>query len=148
VRRGATSRSSAVAPIAELRGDAAENARRLPGEPPRSLADGREAIEHSAATVDALLGTGFAGEPHGPTAEAIDAIEASGSPVLAIDVPSGVDASTGVVAAPAVHATVTVTFPHGQAGTLDHARQGARWRGAHARQSGSPGARRSPRRSG
>jgi ADP-dependent NAD(P)H-hydrate dehydratase / NAD(P)H-hydrate epimerase len=99
-----------VAPIAELRGDAAENARLLPGEPPRSLADGREAIAQSAATVDALLGTGFAGEPHGPTAEAIDAIEASGSPVLAIDVPSGVDASTGVVAGPAVHATVTVTF--------------------------------------
>jgi ADP-dependent NAD(P)H-hydrate dehydratase / NAD(P)H-hydrate epimerase len=99
-----------VAPIAELRGDAAENARRLPGEPPRSLAEGLEAIGHAAATVDALLGTGFAGEPHGPTGEAIEAIEASGSPVLAIDVPSGVDASTGAVAGAAVRATVTVTF--------------------------------------
>jgi hydroxyethylthiazole kinase-like uncharacterized protein yjeF len=99
-----------VAPLDELRGDAAANARRLPGEPPKTLADGREAIARAAALVDALLGTGFAGEPRGATAEAIDAIDAADAAVLAIDVPSGVDASTGVVASKAVRATVTVTF--------------------------------------
>ena len=99
-----------VAPLQELRGDAAENARRLPGEPALTLADGREAIARAAALVDALLGTGSAGEPRGATAEAIDAIDACDAAVLAIDVPSGVDASTGVVASAAVHATVTVTF--------------------------------------
>ena len=60
--------------------------------------------------VDALLGTGFQGEPRGEVARAIAALTAAGSTVLSVDVPSGVDASTGEVAAAAVRATVTVTF--------------------------------------
>ncbi len=99
-----------VAPVDEYRGDAAENARRLPGEPPLDLAAGAEAIARAAVIVDALLGTGFQGEPHGPIADAIAAIESAGAPVVAVDVPSGVDASSGVVAGAAAHAAVTVTF--------------------------------------
>jgi ADP-dependent NAD(P)H-hydrate dehydratase / NAD(P)H-hydrate epimerase len=91
-------------------GDAAENVRRLPGAAPLTLADGTEAIADAAVLVDALLGTGFAGEPHGAVAEAIDALNAAPAPIVAVDVPSGVDASTGVVAARAVRAAVTVTF--------------------------------------
>ncbi|HLB21741.1 MAG TPA: NAD(P)H-hydrate dehydratase, partial [Solirubrobacteraceae bacterium] len=45
-----------------------------------------------------------------PTSTAIDALNAADAPVVAVDVPSGVDASTGVVAANAVRAAVTVTF--------------------------------------
>ena len=60
--------------------------------------------------VDALLGTGFQGEPRGELARAIDALETAGATVLSVDVPSGVDASTGEVAGAAVHAQVTVTF--------------------------------------
>ena len=60
--------------------------------------------------MDALLGTGFAGEPRGGVAQAIAAINAAGVPVVAVDVPSGVDASTGTAAGAAVEATVTVTF--------------------------------------
>ena len=60
--------------------------------------------------VDALLGTGRSGEPRGAVAEAIRAIGEAGVPVVAVDVPSGVDASTGEVAAVAVSADVTVTF--------------------------------------
>ncbi len=60
--------------------------------------------------VDALLGTGRSGEPRGAVAEAIRAIGDAGVPVVAVDVPSGVDASTGEVAAVAVTADVTVTF--------------------------------------
>ena len=60
--------------------------------------------------MDALLGTGFTGAPRGEAAEGIAAIERAGVPVIAVDVPSGVDASTGVVEAEAVHAAVTVTF--------------------------------------
>jgi len=101
-----------VAPPEQFSGDAAENMRRLPGAAPLQLSDpaGREAIGAAAAIVDAILGTGFAGEPHGAAAEAIDAIDYAGAPVIAVDVPSGVDASSGVVAGAAVSAVATVTF--------------------------------------
>jgi NAD(P)H-hydrate epimerase len=60
--------------------------------------------------VDAVLGTGASGPATGPAREAIEAICASGSPVVAADIPSGVDASTGEVAGPAVVAVATATF--------------------------------------
>jgi NAD(P)H-hydrate epimerase len=63
--------------------------------------------------VDALFGTGFHGEPHEDAARKIEAINASGVPVVAVDLPSGVDASTGEVAGACVDATVTVTM-HGR----------------------------------
>jgi NAD(P)H-hydrate epimerase len=102
----------AVVDPAELRGDAQINLERLPGEPPRAFDAG--ALERSAVIVDALLGTGFEGEPREPVAGAIRAInEARGAPsVVACDVPSGVDASTGEAAGDAVRADVTATF-HG-----------------------------------
>ena len=99
-----------VAPLGELSGDARANLERLPGDDPVSLADGAEAIAGASLLVDALLGTGFAGEPHGATAIAIEALNSSTAPVVAVDVPSGVDASTGIVAGVAVRAAVTVTF--------------------------------------
>jgi NAD(P)H-hydrate epimerase len=96
----------AVAPVDELRGDARVNAERV---------DGIEAfdaarLEGCAVAVDALLGTGFAGTPHGAVAEAIAALNAAGLPVVAADVPSGVDAAAGVVEGEAVHAAATATF--------------------------------------
>ena len=63
--------------------------------------------------VDALFGTGFAGEPRPEAAALIERINGSGASVLAIDLPSGVDASTGEVATLAVNAAETVTF-HGR----------------------------------
>jgi len=60
--------------------------------------------------VDALLGIGLHGPPREDAARMIDLINAADRPVVAIDVPSGVDASTGEVAGPAVRATQTVTF--------------------------------------
>ena len=63
--------------------------------------------------VDAFFGTGFSGPPRPEAAALIERINAAGVPVLAIDIPSGVDASTGEVAGPAVRAAVTVTF-HGR----------------------------------
>src|SRR6266851_5564359 len=63
--------------------------------------------------VDALFGTGFAGEPRPDAASLIERINASGASVFAVDLPSGVDASTGEVAGAAVQADVTVTF-HGR----------------------------------
>jgi ADP-dependent NAD(P)H-hydrate dehydratase / NAD(P)H-hydrate epimerase len=63
--------------------------------------------------VDALFGTGFAGPPRPDAAALIERINASVAPVLAIDLPSGVDASTGEVAGAVVLADSTVTF-HGR----------------------------------
>jgi NAD(P)H-hydrate epimerase len=77
---------------------------------------GRDAVEHLDAEadviVDALFGTGFHGEPREDAAGLIRRMNGAGVPVVSVDVPSGVDASTGEVAGEAVQATVTVTM-HG-----------------------------------
>jgi hydroxyethylthiazole kinase-like uncharacterized protein yjeF len=62
--------------------------------------------------IDALFGTGFEGRPRDEAAALIEAMNGAGVPVVAVDVPSGVDASTGEVSGTAVEADVTVTF-HG-----------------------------------
>lgn len=64
----------------------------------------------SGCVVDAIFGTGFSGTPREPAAAAIEAINRCGAPVLACDIASGVDASTGEVAGAAVEADLTVTF--------------------------------------
>ncbi len=94
----------------ELHGDPRVNLERLPGPPPRAFAPG--ALTGAAVIVDAILGTGFSGEPRDPARSAIDAINACGheAMVIACDVPSGVDASTGEVIGSAVRAVATATF--------------------------------------
>ena len=125
-----------VAPPAELTGDARVNLERLPGPPPVRLdgtawadQDGEvhaparaaaELFDAHGSVIDALLGTGFQGEPRGAVAEAITAVNATGAPVVSVDVPSGVDASTGVVRGDAVRASVTVTFHAGKPGLWIH----------------------------
>ncbi len=66
----------------------------------------------SGAVVDAIFGTGFEGAPREPAAAAIGAINRCGVPVLACDIASGVDASSGEVEGVAVEADLTVSF-HG-----------------------------------
>jgi NAD(P)H-hydrate epimerase len=100
-----------LAPGDELRGDARTNFERLPGAAP--VAFSIASLAGAAAIVDAILGTGFAGEPREPARSAIEAINAAradGAVVVACDVPSGVDASTGEVPGPATNANLTVTF--------------------------------------
>jgi hydroxyethylthiazole kinase-like uncharacterized protein yjeF len=60
--------------------------------------------------IDALLGTGMKGAPREDAAAVIAQINASGAPVLAVDIPSGVNASTGEVEGAAVNAELTVTM--------------------------------------
>jgi len=100
----------AIAPLDELQGDARANLERLPGEAPRPFE--AEALMGSGAVVAALPGGGFEGEPREPVAGAIAAINAQDAPVVACDVPSGVNASTGEVEGEAVRAEVTASF-HG-----------------------------------
>jgi ADP-dependent NAD(P)H-hydrate dehydratase / NAD(P)H-hydrate epimerase len=104
----------AVSPPDELRGDAAEQLRRLPGSPPSAFDAAR--LDAAALLVDALLGTGSTGAPRDPAAAAIAAMNAAGAPVVAADVPSGVDASTGEVAGVAVRAVATATFHRAKPG--------------------------------
>ena len=63
--------------------------------------------------VDALFGTGFTGEPRAAAAALIEQINAHHAKVFSMDVPSGVDSSTGEVPGAAVDADATVTF-HGR----------------------------------
>jgi hydroxyethylthiazole kinase-like uncharacterized protein yjeF len=99
-----------LAPPDELSGDAKANLARFdgarqvePGELPR-------AIDGAGVIVDAIFGTGFAGDPRDPAATAIEAMNEAGAPVVATDVASGVNASTGEVEGKAVAADATVTF--------------------------------------
>ena len=96
-------------PEEKLAGDTAENLRRA-----------REVNVHFATepgsadvVVDALFGTGFSGAPRRDAAATIESLRAQEGAVVSVDVPSGVDASTGRVAGIAVEADVTVTF-HGR----------------------------------
>jgi ADP-dependent NAD(P)H-hydrate dehydratase / NAD(P)H-hydrate epimerase len=92
-----------LADRAELHGDAAVNAERVETEP---FSAG--ALDGAAVVVDAILGTGFEGAVRGAAADAVAAME--GHTVVAADVPSGVNASTGEVEGPAVRARATATF--------------------------------------
>jgi ADP-dependent NAD(P)H-hydrate dehydratase / NAD(P)H-hydrate epimerase len=96
----------AVAPIDELRGDARASAERVEAIEPFDAAR----LAGCAVAIDALLGTGFSGAPRGPIADAIAALNAAGLPVVAADVPSGVDAASGAVEGEAVRAAATATF--------------------------------------
>jgi ADP-dependent NAD(P)H-hydrate dehydratase / NAD(P)H-hydrate epimerase len=92
----------------ELSGDAAVNLGRVEAEHTEGELDSR--LAGSGAVVDAILGTGFEGAPREPAVAAIEAINRCGAPVVACDIPSGVDASSGEVVGAAVEADVTVSF--------------------------------------
>ncbi len=63
-----------LAPGDDLRGDARTNFERLPGDAPEPFTP--EALDGAVAIIDAVLGTGFSGEPREPARSAIEAINA------------------------------------------------------------------------
>jgi ADP-dependent NAD(P)H-hydrate dehydratase / NAD(P)H-hydrate epimerase len=75
-----------------------------------TLVDGFGELGEPDVIVDAILGIGLREAPREDVARMIGLINAAGKPVVAVDVPSGVNASTGEVPGAAVRATVTVTF--------------------------------------
>ena len=100
----------------EISGDARVNLDRL-GDMPVLFLPGKgelgrygAALREATLIVDALLGTGLRSEVRGAYAEAIGLINAAGKPVLAVDIPSGIDATTGGILGCAVKADSTVTF--------------------------------------
>jgi len=76
-------------------------------DPPARL---EAALSRADWVVEGLLGTGLTRAPEGRIAEAIETINDSGRPVLALDLPSGLDCDTGQPLGPTVHAAATATF--------------------------------------
>src|SRR5690606_23887994 len=108
-RAGWRVRLLALGEPAALQGDAAlaRNEAEAAGVP---LLAWSESAPLAGVLVDALLGTGLEGALREPYAKAIALINASGLPVLALDIPSGLHADTGSVTGEAVRADLTVTF--------------------------------------
>jgi len=101
-------RVAATVDLDAYEGDAKANLERLPGDPPAPFDPA--VLDGAGVVVDALLGTGFSGAVREPIRSAILALNASAAPVVACDVPSGVDASTGAVEDVAIEAVATATF--------------------------------------
>ena len=103
---------------AELTGDAGANFRILEkvGVPIHVFGERHdparvaEQLAGAAWIVDALLGTGARGEPRAPLDAVIEQLNAAGLPILAVDLPSGLDCDTGQPARHTIRATVTCTF--------------------------------------
>jgi ADP-dependent NAD(P)H-hydrate dehydratase / NAD(P)H-hydrate epimerase len=99
-----------LAPGDQLSGDAGANLARFDGARHVAVGELPTALEGAGVIVDAIFGTGFAGKARDPAGSAIDAINEAAGPVVATDIPSGVNASTGEVEGRAVRADLTVTF--------------------------------------
>lgn len=109
--RGISAHIIALVPPDTLTGDAA-TAQQYARTAGVTVADWHAGIDLpvTGVIVDALLGTGSSGAPRGPFGAAIAAINDSGLPVLAIDLPSGLDADTGCAEGAVVIADATITF--------------------------------------
>jgi hydroxyethylthiazole kinase-like uncharacterized protein yjeF len=99
-----------LAPGDQLSDDASANLERFDGARHVEPGSVPASIDGAGVVVDAIFGTGFAGSPRDPAAGAIDAMNEAGAPVVATDIASGVNASTGEVEGKAVAADVTVTL--------------------------------------
>lgn len=75
-------------------------------------------LDGAAVVIDAIFGVGFHGSAREPYASAITAIASAGPPVVSADVPSGLDADSGVAEGAVVTADVTVTFGATKVGLL------------------------------
>src|SRR5439155_3299603 len=86
----------------------------------RGPASLRRELGRADVAVDAIFGTGFRGEPEGDHAAGIQALNDSDVPVVAVDIPSGVDGETGATRGVAVRSSATVTFGALKPGIVFH----------------------------
>ena len=113
-----------LADCEQVTGDAAANLEKLPDSviinycthESQMSALHMEEIFQADVIVDALLGTGLRSDVGGIYLEAIDLMNASGRPVLSVDIPSGIHGTTGRVLGNAVRAYITVTFAFAKLG--------------------------------
>ncbi|MBL0226209.1 MAG: NAD(P)H-hydrate dehydratase [Geobacteraceae bacterium] len=101
----------------QISGDAATNLTRLARQDITFCPDAgqlpalhMDTINRADVIVDAMLGTGLRSDVAGVYREAIEIVNASGRPVLAVDIPSGIHGTTGRMLGVAVRASITVTF--------------------------------------
>ncbi len=87
-----------------------------------------ETLGRAALLLDALIGYSLRGAPREPIASVIRATNAAGPPVLALDLPSGLDGDAGTAAEPTIRATATLTLALPKVGLLKPEAQ--RWVGA------------------
>ena len=116
-----------VAPAEEFHGDpaahlAALRDRHVPvGEAGAHPADElARSLRDADLIVDAIFGTGFRGPAQGLAAQVIEMANASSVPILAVDLPSGVDATTGRADAPCIEAAATVAIALPKVGTVQY----------------------------
>ncbi len=83
---------------------------------PVAEADALTHVHSPELIVDGLIGYRLKGAPHGTVADLIRWANAQAAPILALDVPSGVDGTTGTVLDPAIKATATMTLALPKAG--------------------------------
>jgi NAD(P)H-hydrate epimerase len=114
-----------MAPPEQLAGETRANLERYQRQPGQVIVvkDGKlddltQALSQSDLIVDAIFGTGLSSLVEGLAARVIAAINASGKPVVAVDLPSGIHTDTGQVMGCAVKATVTVTLALPKRGLL------------------------------
>lgn len=107
----------------QVRGDAAINMEKIADtaihyctDEGQLTAQHMEEIFHADVIVDALLGTGLRSNISGIYLEAIDIMNASGRPVVSVDIPSGIHGTTGRILGSAVRAYITVTFAFAKLG--------------------------------
>lgn len=99
-----------VGDLARLQGDALAALQRLQGVDVSPTIYAEQDLTQFDVIVDALLGTGLSGEVRNPFMLAINAINHCSRPVLAVDIPSGLDADTGMPCGLSVQADCTITF--------------------------------------
>lgn len=122
--RGADVRLIVAAPPDRLPDDARTNhdiVRRMglpviPFASPGDADAAAEQFETAGVIVDAILGTGFHGDVRAPLAGLIGRINGFGRPVVAIDIPSGLDCDSGAPSNATIRAESTVTFVARKAG--------------------------------
>src|SRR5574337_17582 len=76
----------------------------------QELEASRGAIERADIIVDAMLGTGTTGSARGLFGDAIELLNRAGRPIVALDIPSGLNSDEGVIPGPSINAALTVTF--------------------------------------
>jgi ADP-dependent NAD(P)H-hydrate dehydratase / NAD(P)H-hydrate epimerase len=105
--RGFAVRLALVGDGDKLKGDAAEAARRFGGTVEPAAA---HVLDRASVVIDSLFGAGLDRPVSGAAAEMIAAMNACGAPVVAVDLPSGINGTTGAVMGSAVSAAESITF--------------------------------------
>jgi NAD(P)H-hydrate epimerase len=77
---------------------------------PIALAEAVATVSSADLIIDGIIGYSLSGAPRGAAAELIRWANAQGTPILALDAPSGVDTTTGAIFEPAIRATATMTL--------------------------------------